>query len=123
MARRDNKYNRERNKANTTAKALGLANTPQQYSGMGRPPAPNSPDLARFINEVTTRDRMANDPQNANRLAQNKQLILKGLAEDANPKSKNKKALEKVLSKFKGGKGGRLPGIGIGGGAMPYDVR
>jgi len=103
-----------------TAKALGLASTPQQFAGMGMPPAPGSADSARFANEVMMRQQMAMDPQNANRLAQNKQLALQGLAKDAAPK---KNALKKMLGKFKGGKGGRLGGISGGGGVMPYDVR
>jgi hypothetical protein len=60
------------------------------------------------------------DPQNQNRLDQNRQLKLQGLAKDAAPK---KNALKKMLEKLKGGKGGRLGGIPGGGGVMPYDVR
>lgn len=103
-----------------TAKALGLSAVPQQYAGLGMPPAPGSPDSAKFFNEVQWRNQMAMDPQNANRLAQNKQGALQGLAQEAAPK---KNALKKMLEKFKGGKGGRLGGIPGGGGVMPYDVR
>jgi hypothetical protein len=97
-----------------------MLKAPQQFAGMGIPPAPGSPDSTKFYNESKMRQEMANDPQNANRLAQNKRGALKGLAEEASPK---KNALKKMLEKLKGGKGGRLGGISGGGGVMPYDVR
>jgi len=102
-----------------------MLKAPQQFAGRGTPPAPGSADSAKFYNESKMRQEMANDPNNANRLAQNKQLILKGLTEEANntKSSAKKKALEKLLAKFKGGKGGRIGGIGTGGGSMPFDVR
>jgi hypothetical protein len=90
-----------------------MLKAPQQFAGRGTPPAPGSPDSTRFYNESKMLQEMANDPKNANRLAQNKQLTLQGLAEESN-KGKKKSALKEKLGKFKGGGAGRAGALGGG---------
>ena len=101
---------------NTTAKALGLANTPQQFAGMGMPPAPGAPGFNQFVSDTRMRQQMANNPENANRLAQTKGLAMQGLSKDA-----KKNAVKEMLAKFKG-KGGRIGGI-LGGGMPGEQIR
>lgn len=114
------KYDRERDKATNTAKAMYLKATPANLVGLGAPPAPGSPDSAKYYNDLKLRMAANATPGQANRNDQNKSLSMKGLSESTNNPAK-KKALQELLAKFKG-RGGRIGGI-MGGGMPGEQIR
>lgn len=114
------KYDKERDKATNTAKAMYLKATPANLVGLGMPPAPGSPDSSRYYNDLQMRMAANATPEQANRNDQNKSLSMKGLSESTN-KTAKKNALKEMLAKFKG-KGGRGGGP-LGGGLMGRQIR
>lgn len=112
--------------------------SPERFgmANWGAPPAPNAPkaEWDKFNAEMKWRAPMAANPETALRMQRQRNDLVTQLSMDkaADPLFKGRKtnqnpkanALQRMLERLKGGKGGpRLPGIGIGGGAMPWDVR